>query len=157
MPRCWTSDSAIWKPIGRTGFSEVIGSWKIMPMRSPRIACAVAALAAVMSMPSTVMRPLEMRPTPAGSRPITESAVRLLPQPDSPTSASVSRGWTAKLTSRTASNHWRSMRIDVVSPSTISAGLSAPGAASDVASISAVALIAAPSDRSRRAGRRRSG
>jgi hypothetical protein len=110
-----------------------------------------------MSVPSTVILPLEMRPTPSGSSPITDSAVRLLPQPDSPTRASVSRGCTSKLTSRTASNHWRSMRIDVVSRSTISDGPAGSGRLAAPVASSAATLIAAPSGRWRRAGRRRSG
>jgi hypothetical protein len=151
MPRCWISASAIWKPTGSTGLSEVIGSWKIMPMRLPRIACFPASSAAVMSTPSTTMRPLEMRPTPAGSRPMTDSAVRLLPQPDSPTRASVSRRLTSKLTSRTASCQLRAMRMEVVSPSTVIAAGSGVGAAA------ARALTAASSGRWHRAGRRRRG
>jgi hypothetical protein len=152
MPRCWISASAIWKPTGSTGLSEVIGSWKIMPMRLPRIACFPASFAAVMSTPSTTMRPLEMRPTPAGSRPMTDSAVRLLPQPDSPTRASVSRRRTSKLTSRTASCQWRAMRMEVVSPSTVIAAGSDDGVGA-----AARALTAVSSGRWRRAGRRRRG
>src|SRR2546422_449096 len=36
-PRCSIRTSAIWSPIVNTGLSEVIGSWKIMEMASPRI------------------------------------------------------------------------------------------------------------------------
>ena len=62
------------------------------------------------------------RPMPAGSRPMMVIAVRLLPQPDSPTSASVSPRARSKDTSRTASCQAPSMRREVVSPRTDSAG-----------------------------------
>ena len=39
MFRCSRTASAIWSPIRITGLSEVIGSWKIIEMRLPRI-CA---------------------------------------------------------------------------------------------------------------------
>ena len=34
--RCRRSASPIWKPTGKVGLSEVIGSWKIIPIRLPR-------------------------------------------------------------------------------------------------------------------------
>ena len=40
------STSSIWSPIVSTGFSAVIGSWKTMPMRSPRSARSRCGLAA---------------------------------------------------------------------------------------------------------------
>ena len=45
-----------------------------------------------------------MRPGGLGSRPMIDSAVTLLPQPDSPTIASVSPASTEKLTPSTAGN-----------------------------------------------------
>ena len=36
MPLWSSSASLIWRPIVSTGFSEVIGSWKIMAMSLPR-------------------------------------------------------------------------------------------------------------------------
>ena len=106
--------------------------------------------------PSTTMRPAEMRPMPAGSSPMIDSAVRLLPQPDSPTSASVSLA--------------AHLEADVAH------GVEPPAGDADrrgqpldrdrgglgrgrrpTAVASATAVIAASSDRSRRAGRRRSG
>ncbi len=35
-PRCSTTVSEIWSPILIVGFSDVIGSWKIMPISLPR-------------------------------------------------------------------------------------------------------------------------
>ena len=37
MPMCMRSTSVSWKPTVNTGFSEVIGSWKIIEMSAPRI------------------------------------------------------------------------------------------------------------------------
>ena len=36
MARCSMSGSATWAPMRCSGFSALIGSWKIMAMRSPR-------------------------------------------------------------------------------------------------------------------------
>ncbi len=36
IPMCTRSGSMIWKPTVKTGLSEVIGSWKMKPMRAPR-------------------------------------------------------------------------------------------------------------------------
>src|SRR5215831_9988597 len=63
-----------------------------------------------------------MRPLAAGTSRMIESAVMLLPHPDSPTSASVSCRPTAKLTSRIAACQRPSIRNSVVSRSTTSAG-----------------------------------
>ena len=41
--------SMIWSPIVNTGFSEVIGSWKIIAMSLPRIARICSSDAAVRS------------------------------------------------------------------------------------------------------------
>ncbi len=37
MPMCMRSTSVSWKPTVNTGFSDVIGSWKIIEMSAPRI------------------------------------------------------------------------------------------------------------------------
>ncbi len=131
----------------RTGLSEVIGSWKIIARRSPRIASRWLSLAARMSVPSTTMEPDATRPTLGASSPITERAVRLLPQPDSPTRARVSPPDTENDTSRTASYQVPPTRIWVVSPSTLSMS---------VGVIEGV-FMGPPAGRWRRAGRRRSG
>ena len=77
------SGSATWRPMLCTGLSAVIGSWKIMPMRSPRmrhisrVALADQLLAVEADAAGTC--------APSGSRPISAIAVIDLPQPDSPT------------------------------------------------------------------------
>jgi hypothetical protein len=120
-PRWTTRLSAIWSPIVKTGFSEVIGSWKIMPTRLPRIRRNPASSSASMSSPSNRMRPPSTRAGGSGSRRIAESAVTLLPQPDSPTSPSVSPGAIAKDTSSSTG----APPMATVSPSTASSGASA--------------------------------
>ena len=72
-----------------TGFSEVIGSWKIMPMSAPRMSRISFMGSFVRSLPSKRMRPSTMRPGGSGIRRMTESAVTLFPQPDSPTTPNV--------------------------------------------------------------------
>jgi len=37
MSKCVSSDSLIWRPIVRTGFRDVIGSWKIIEISRPRM------------------------------------------------------------------------------------------------------------------------
>ena len=100
---CSTNISAIWRPTGDSGLSAVIGSWKIMPMRLPRSSRRRAAEASWISSPSSTMRPL---PSDSGrrSRPMTASAVMLLPQPDSPTSPKASPRPISKETFSTALN-----------------------------------------------------
>ena len=84
-----------------TGLSEVIGSWKIMEMSLPRIARIAASSRPMRSRPSSFTEPPTMRPGSETSR-ISESAVTLLPQPHSPTMASVSLRFSAKETPSTA-------------------------------------------------------
>ncbi len=84
------------EPIFMTGFRLVDGSWKIMPMRPPRTARMPASGSASRSSRSSRTSPPVMRPF-SGSRRISASAVMLLPQPDSPTSAKVSPRWMASV------------------------------------------------------------
>ena len=70
-----------------TGFSAVIGSWNTMAMRSPRSARQAARPCPTSSRPSKRMLP-DTRPG-AGTRPISASAVMLLPHPLSPTTPRV--------------------------------------------------------------------
>jgi hypothetical protein len=85
-----------------TGFSAVIGSWKIMPMRLPRsgtarcIGLAHQLLAVEADAAGDFGRC-------SGSRPISAMTVMDLPQPDSPIRPSVSPRSSEKLTPRTAS------------------------------------------------------
>ena len=79
------------QPIVNAGLRAVIGSWKIIASRSPRRSESAAASSSRRLRPSNVMRPVTS-PGGQATRPITESAVTLLPQPDSPTMQSVSPG-----------------------------------------------------------------
>ena len=54
------------------GLSEVIGSWKIIEMRRPRIERSWAAGALSKSTPSNIAVPLSMRPGGWGTRPMSE-------------------------------------------------------------------------------------
>jgi hypothetical protein len=82
--------SAIWSPTVKTGLSAVIGSWKIMAMRLPRTLRISPSESSERSRPSKRMRlPRSIRPGGRIRRMI-ESAVTDLPDPDSPTSPTVS-------------------------------------------------------------------
>ena len=86
-PTFWWSctASAIWSPTVNTGFSDVIGSWKIIEISLPRIFASSPSWSVTRSRPSNRMRESSaIRPGRSTSR-ITESAVTDLPQPDSPT------------------------------------------------------------------------
>ena len=73
-----------------TGLSEVIGSWKIIETSLPRTRRIAASSSARSSVPSRRTEPPTMRPGGSATRRMSESAVTLLPQPDSPTMARVS-------------------------------------------------------------------
>ena len=103
--------SRIWLPIVWTGDSDDMGSWKIMPMRLPRsarisgpsrtsVARSTGASGVFGSVKST--RPPSTRPF-LGRRPITVCEITVLPEPDSPTSATVLPAGTRKLTPFTTS------------------------------------------------------
>ena len=80
----------ICNPIGRTGFSEVIGSWKIIEISRPRTARISSSERSRRLRPSSRMRPLTTRPAGFAKSRIIESAETDLPQPDSPTIATTS-------------------------------------------------------------------
>jgi hypothetical protein len=98
MPACSRSDSPIWSPTVNTGFSDVMGSWKIIEMRLPRTSRMRASLACTRSSPWNSTRPSRMRPGGDGMSRSSASAVMLLPQPDSPTTHRVSPARTSKST-----------------------------------------------------------
>ena len=100
MPRCSRSGSATWRPTVCTGFSAVIGSWKIIPMRSPRSAHISRSGLPTSCWPSKRMLPVTR--APSGSRPISAITVMVLPLPDSPTRHSESPRASVKLALRTA-------------------------------------------------------
>ena len=88
MPRCRISVSATWSPTRLTGFSELIGSWKIMAMSPPRTLRISRWAGCADRGPQTGSRePGEMCSGQSSSRRIAR-AVTLLPQPDSPTKQS---------------------------------------------------------------------
>ncbi len=85
-----------------TGFSEVIGSWKIMAISRPRTRRISSSLSFRRSRLLKSIVPSTIRPAgPCTSRMI-ESADTLLPHPDSPTSATVSPAFTSHVTPSTA-------------------------------------------------------
>ena len=129
-----------------TGFRLVIGSWKIMATRDPRSFSMADSGNAARSLPSSRIRPPASRPCGRGTNPITDSAVTDLPQPDSPTNASVSRGVMLKEMSSTAACQAPSMRNSVRIRSTDSAAW-AMAAASAVWPVVATVRAPAP-DRS---------
>ena len=90
MPRWISRGSVSWRPTVSTGFSEVIGSWKIMPISRPRTLRISSSGSARRFRPLKRISPSTMRPAGADTSRITESALTDLPQPDSPTSATVS-------------------------------------------------------------------
>jgi len=118
MDSCARMVSMIWSPMRNTGFSEVIGSWKIMPMDGPRSVRNSFFDIPTSSRPSKRIEPDAIRPGGSGNRPRMDSAVTLLPEPLSPTMPSTSPGATSKLTPSTAGNTPESVRKVVVSPRT---------------------------------------
>ena len=99
--RCSRTASAICLPTVIVGFSDVSGSWKIMPISLPRMCRRSASLSLLMSVSLSRMLPPTIEP-PVGSRFMIDSAVMVLPQPDSPTMPSVSPGSTYSEMSSTA-------------------------------------------------------
>src|SRR4051812_23715261 len=102
--RCRSSTSAICSPIVKAGLRELIGSWKIMAMRSPRSARMRSGGKESRFTPSNRISPPTIRPGGCGTSPMIESAVTLLPHPDSPTMPSVRPASSSKLTPSTARN-----------------------------------------------------
>ena len=93
MPRWIVSGSMIWSPILSTGLSEVIGSWKIMAISRPRMRRMSSSDRESRSCPPKRTLPA-MRAVRAGSSRMTASADTDLPEPDSPTMATISPGRT---------------------------------------------------------------
>ena len=76
-------------PIVRVGFSEVIGSWKIIAISSPRTSSSFFSEASSGRGPRSAPSPPTIFAGGFGIRPMIDSAVTDLPQPDSPTMPSV--------------------------------------------------------------------
>ena len=122
VARPWTSSvSRIWSPIVNTGFSAVIGSWKMSAISAPRTWRMSRSLRSSRSRPLKRSRPELMRPG-GWTRRMIENAVTDLPLPDSPTSPSVSPERISKLTSSTAGTEPDGVSKTVVRPSTLSRG-----------------------------------
>ena len=84
--------SRIWLPTVKTGLRLVMGSWKIMAMSLPRICCILFSGTSRRFWPSKRISPSGYEAGGFGFNCITESAVTLLPLPDSPTIPRVSSG-----------------------------------------------------------------
>ena len=121
MPRCRRSTSAIWNPIFSTGFRLVIGSWKIMPISPPRTSRIASSSRVSRSRPDRRTEP-SMRLVPSCRSRMIDSAVTDLPEPDSPTMATVSPVSMAKSRLRTTGTSAPSTRKEVVRPSTLRTG-----------------------------------
>src|ERR1700689_1415055 len=121
-PRWMMAGSAIWVPTVIVGFSDVIGSWKIIETLLPRTRRMSLSLSVVSSLPSSLTLPEAIRP-PGGSSRMSDIPVIDLPHPDSPTSPTVSPGAMLNETSRTAWTAALRVRISVRSPATSSSGV----------------------------------
>src|SRR3981081_2702580 len=94
------SVSPIWRPTVSTGLRLVIGSWKIIEMSLPRMARISRSESCSRSFPWKRTEPAIL-PGGSGMSRISDMAVTDLPQPDSPTMASVSPSSTWKETPST--------------------------------------------------------
>ena len=93
--------SAICAPTRMTGFSALIGSWKIIDIFGPRIRFSSFWPSGTRSWPSSRICP-EVTLASGGSTPRMDRSVMLLPEPDSPTRPSASPLGTSKDTPSTA-------------------------------------------------------
>ena len=103
-----------------TGFSDVMGSWKIIAIPGPRIRCISREDSLVSSCPWNNTLPAAMRAGGVGSSPMMVSAVTLLPLPLSPTMPRISPSLSEKDTSSIAVISPRPVMKAVVSPCTSS-------------------------------------
>src|SRR5690606_4346780 len=102
-------DSVTCWPTRSTGLRVVNGSWKIMAMRLPRQRRSSRSDLPARFSPNSRISPATMRPG-CGTKPMMDRAVMLLPQPDSPTTPTVSPGYSWKLTPSTALTTPRSVK-----------------------------------------------
>ncbi len=103
MP-CSCSGSAMMSATFQRGLRLAYGSWKIIWMLRRRWCPSLPRKAACASCPLNRKRPRVGWYSPTSTR-----ATVLLPQPDSPTSASVWPAWMLKLASSTACSNWRGL------------------------------------------------
>jgi hypothetical protein len=92
----------IWLPTGKTGFKEVIGSWKIMEIRFPRICRIWDPEDSIKFLSSKRISPSTIFPGGLGKSRKIDKAVIVFPHPLSPTIPRVSLGRRSKLTPSTA-------------------------------------------------------
>ena len=100
-PSCTRRGSETWSPIVNSGFSDAIGSCRIIAMRLPRTRRISASDFVSRSSPSKRIWPATILAA-GGSRRRMVSASVLLPEPDSPTMPSVLPGARVSETSSTA-------------------------------------------------------
>ena len=98
-PRCDFRWSVIWRSIESIGCSDVIGSWKTIESRLPRVCRSERPLSLSRSVPSNVARPSTC--APRGSSRSSASVVIVLPLPLSPATPKISPGSTEKSTPST--------------------------------------------------------
>ena len=112
IPMCIRRTSSIWKPTVNTGLSDVIGSWKIIEMSAPRTFCSSrAGRLARLRPPNMTWLFGSTIEFSCGSRPRIASDVTDLPEPDSPTSATVAlRGMSNEMPFTASNCVWRSRR-----------------------------------------------
>src|SRR5580692_12787019 len=141
---CRWMHSATCQPTVYIGFSAVIGSWKTMLTRAPRIDRHWAGVQLRSSRPSSLIDPLTF--ADSGTRPIAARASMVLPDPDSPTTPRVSPAAMEKLTPRTASIWPASVGMLIRRSVTSSSGRPdrASGARSEVVSDSVTLLPSLP-------------
>ena len=121
-PAPWArSTSRIWSPMRCIGLRFDIGSCGTRPICAPRRLLRSRSAIVVISAPSKRTEPPEMRPLLASSR-LRLAAIVDLPDPDSPTIASVSPGSTSNETPLTASNSPRAVENATRRSSTLSSG-----------------------------------
>ena len=109
-----------------TGLSEVIGSWKITPISLARSGRSCSLVSGTRSRPSQRMRPATIRPGGMAISFTTVSAVTVLPEPDSPTTPSVSPRSSERSTPSTACTMPSSVAKWVFKPSILSSGSATP-------------------------------
>ncbi|VDH00550.1 Uncharacterised protein [Lysinibacillus sphaericus] len=108
---CFKIGSIICLPIVIVGFNDVIGSWKIIEISLPRIFCISRSDNFVKSFPSNRISPFLNSELDSGNNRMMDFVVTDLPEPDSPTIASVSPLFKSKFTPRIAftspANVWK--------------------------------------------------
>src|SRR5690606_23181831 len=106
--------SATWAPTRMSGLSAVIGSWNTIDMARPRRSFSFDSGTPIRS--RSCRRAFPPAVTPSGRRPMSDSAGRALPEPDSPMRPTRSPGPIWNDTSCTSST----APARTVSPSTLS-------------------------------------